>query len=165
VTISRGPGSPSSRRRQGTRFAFAPARNVSFAAGVTALTAVFVGALWLQWYLGFPWFFRILTGLVDLLLVYIVIDLWLGRHRRRRGNGTLRVRHTVLGAGRSRTLAAAEIASIDLHINMQTQGRYGTPYYEVRAGSRTAAGCRWETASATSGTPSGWPRRCARRLD
>jgi len=28
---------------------------------------------------------------------------------------------------------AAEIASIDLHINMQTQGRYGTPYYQVRA--------------------------------
>ena len=40
---------------------------------------------------------------------------------------------TLLGAGARRTLAAAEIASIDLHINMQTQGRFGTPYYEVRA--------------------------------
>jgi len=46
---------------------------------------------------------------------------------------------TLLGAGARRTLAAAEIASIDLHINMQTQGRYRTP--------------------------SGWPRRCGRRLD
>jgi len=117
----------------GTRFAFAPARNVSFATGVTALTAVFVAALWLQWYLSFPWFFRIVTGLVDLLLVYVVIDLWLGSTVVTVGEGILHVRHAVLGAGSSRTLAAAEIASIDLHINMQTQGRFGTPYYEVRA--------------------------------
>jgi len=41
--------------------------------------------------------------------------------------------NTVLGLGGTRTLRAVEIASIDPHINMQTQGRYGTPYYEVRA--------------------------------
>ena len=81
--------------------------------------------------------FPIVTGLVDLLLVYIVIDLWLGKTVVTAGNGTLRVRHTVLGAGGSRTLAAAEIASIDLHINMQTQGRYGTPYYALRARLKT----------------------------
>ena len=117
----------------GTRFSFAPGRNVSFAIGVTAFTVVWTGALWLQWYLGFPWIFPILTGLIDLLLLYVVIDLWLGTTVVVAGNGTLRVRHAVLGAGGSRTLAAAEIASIDLHITMQTQGRYGTPYYAVRA--------------------------------
>jgi len=117
----------------GTRFVFAPRRNVSFASSVTALTAVFVGALWIQWYLGFPWIFRILTGLVDLLLVYIVLDLWLGATVVVAGNGTLRARHTLLGVGASRTLFKGEVASIDLHINMQTQGRYGTPYYEVYA--------------------------------
>jgi hypothetical protein len=117
----------------GTRFAFAPRRNVSFAIGVTALTSVFVGALWLQLYIGFPWIFPILTGLVDLLLVYIVLDLWLGATVVVAGNGTLRARHTLLGVGASRTLFKGEVASIDLHINMQTQGRYGTPYYEVRA--------------------------------
>ena len=117
----------------GMRFTFAPARNVSFAAGTTALTAIFVGALWMQFHLGFPWFFRIVTALVDLLLLSVVIDLWLGVTVVVAGNGTLRVRHTVLGLGNTRTLYAAEIASIELHINMQTQGRYGTPYYEVRA--------------------------------
>jgi hypothetical protein len=117
----------------GMRFAFAPGRNVSFATGVTAITVGFVGALWIQWHLGFPWFFRILTGLVVLLLVYVVIDLWLGTTVVVAADGTLRVRHTVLGAGRARTLAASAVASIDLHINMQTQGRYGTPYYELRA--------------------------------
>jgi hypothetical protein len=62
-----------------------------------------------------------------------VVDLWLGATVVTVGNGSLRVRHTVLGLGGTRTLYAAEIASIDLHINMQTQGRFGTPYYEVRA--------------------------------
>jgi len=47
------------------------------------------------------------------------------------------VRHSVLGAGGSRTLTAAEIATIELHISMQTQGRYGTPYYEIRARLRS----------------------------
>ena len=117
----------------GMRFTFAPMRNVSFAVGVTAFTAVWTGALWVQWYLGFPWIFPILTGLIDLLLLYVAIDLWLGTTVVVAGNGMLRVRHTALGAGSNRTLAAAEIATIELHISMQTQGRYGTPYYELRA--------------------------------
>jgi hypothetical protein len=121
----------------GTSFTFAPRRNVSFAVGVTSFTAVWTGALWIQWYLGFPWIFPILTGLVDLLLVYVVIELWLGKTVVTAGNGMLRVRHTVLGAGGTRTLAAAEIATIELHISMQTQGRHGTPYYEVRARLRS----------------------------
>jgi hypothetical protein len=117
----------------GMRFTFAARRNVSFVAGVTGLTSVFVGALWVQWYLGFPWFFQVATGLIDLLLVYVVIDLWLGVTTVVAANGALRVRHSLLGAGSERTLLAGEVASIDLHINMQTQGRYGTPYYQVRA--------------------------------
>jgi hypothetical protein len=118
---------------EGTRFSFAPRRNPSFAANVTGLTAVFLGALWLQLYIGFPWIFAILTGLVDLLLVYVVLDLWLGATVVVAGNGALRARHTLLGMSSSRALYAGEIAAIDLHINMQTQGRYGTPYYQVRA--------------------------------
>ena len=121
----------------GTTITFAPMRNTSFAFGVAAFTTVWTGALWVQWHLDFPWIFPILTGLVDLLLVYVVVDLWLGKTVVTAGNGMLRVRHTVLGAGGSRLLAAAEIASIDLHISMQTQGRYGTPYYELRARLKT----------------------------
>jgi hypothetical protein len=125
ITVEPGP--------DGTTITFAPMRNMSFAFGVAAFTTVWTGALWVQWYLGFPWIFPILTGLIDLLLVYVVLDLCLGTTVVAAGNGTLRVRRTMLGAGRVRTLAAAEIASIDLHISMQTQGRYGTPYYDLRA--------------------------------
>jgi hypothetical protein len=122
---------------EGTSVTFAPARNLAFAANVTGLTAVFVGALWLQWYLGFPWIFWIVTGLVDLLLVYVVIDLWFGKTVVVAGHGTLQVRHSLLGVGGRRTWLAAEIAAIDLHVTMQTQGRYGTPYYAVRARLKT----------------------------
>jgi hypothetical protein len=118
---------------EGLTFRFAPRRNVAFAVGVTAFALLWTGAVWLQWFLGFPWIFPILFGLFDLLFVYIVIDLWLGRTVVTAGSGTLRVRRTVFGVGSTRTVAAADIASIELHIGMQTQGRHGTPYYDVRA--------------------------------
>ena len=117
----------------GTTFRFGAMRNVAFAVGVTAFTAIWTGALWLQWFLGFPWIFPLLTGLVDLLLIYIVLDVWCGTTTVTAGSGDVRVHHSVLGLGGTRVIAAAEIASLDLHIGMQTQGRYGTPYYEVRA--------------------------------
>jgi hypothetical protein len=117
----------------GLHIRFAPARNVSFATVVTGFTALFAGALWVQWRLGFPWIFPFFTALVDLLLLYVTVELWLGTTSILAGNGELRVRHTLLGCGSSRTLFGGEIAAIDLHIGMQTQGRYGTPYYDVRA--------------------------------
>jgi hypothetical protein len=115
------------------RVRFARARNVSFAAGVTSFTAAWTGALWLQWHLGFPWIFPILTGLIDLLLIYCALDLWLGVTIVTAGHGALRVHHRRLGMGGTRVIGAADIAAIELHISMQTQGRHGTPYYQVRA--------------------------------
>jgi hypothetical protein len=117
----------------GTMFTFAPRRNPGFASVVSAFTLFWTGALWLQWFLGFPLIFPIVTGLFDLLLIYIVIDLWLGATVVTTAAGTLRVRRSVVGSGSIRTVAAAEIARIELHIAMQTQGRFGTPYYDVRA--------------------------------
>ena len=95
---------------EGTSFRFAPRRNLSFAAGVTVFTAIWTAALWLQWHLGFPWIFPIVTGLVDVLLVFIVADLWLGTTIVTIGAGTVRLRHTVLGVGSTKAIAAAEIA-------------------------------------------------------
>jgi hypothetical protein len=73
------------------------------------------------------------TGLFELLLAFITLELWLGTTTVTAAAGQLRVRHTLLGIGGTRVIAAAEVASIELHIGMQTQGRYGTPYYDVRA--------------------------------
>ncbi len=121
--------------QDGMAYTFGAMRNVSFAVGLTAFTAIWTGALWVQWKVGFPWILPILaiTGLVELLLVVVVIDLWLGSTTTTIGSGHVRRRHTVLGLGTTRTIAASDIATIDLHISMQTEGRYGTPYYDVRA--------------------------------
>jgi hypothetical protein len=125
ITVQPAPG--------GMAFRYAPMRNVPFAIGITAFTALWTGALWVQIYLGFPWFFPIVTGLFDLLLGFITLELWLGTTTVTAAAGELRVHHTLLGIGGTRVIAAADIASIGLHIGMQTQGRYGTPYYDIRA--------------------------------
>ena len=117
----------------GMAFRYARMRNPPFAIGITAFTALWTGALWVQIYLGFPWFFPIVTGLFDLLLVFITLELWLGTTTVTAAAGELRVHHTLLGIGGTRVLGAADIASIELHIGMQTTGRYGTPYYDIRA--------------------------------
>ena len=114
-------------------FRFAPMRNVSMAMGTTAFTAIWTGALWFQIHVGFPWIFPIVTGLFDLLLLAIVFDLWLGTTVMTVADCTARRRHGLVGFGRTRTIAGAEIARIELNISMQTSGRYGTPYYDVRA--------------------------------
>jgi hypothetical protein len=125
ITVQPAPG--------GMAFRYARMRNVPFAIGITAFTALWTGALWLQIYLGFPWFFPIVTGLFDLLLGFITLELWLGTTTVTAAAGELRVRHTLLGIGGTRVIGAADVASIELHIGMQTQGRYGTPYYQLRA--------------------------------
>jgi hypothetical protein len=119
----------------GMAYTFGAMRNVSFAVGLTAFTVIWTGALWVQWKVGFPWILPILviTGLVELLLVVVVVDLWLGSTTTTVGSGEVRRRHTLLGLGSTRAIAASDIASVDLHISMQTEGRYGTPYYDVRA--------------------------------
>jgi hypothetical protein len=125
ITVQPAPG--------GMAFRYARMRNVPFAIGITAFTALWTGALWVQIYLGFPWFFPIVTGLFDLLLGFITLELWLGTTTVTAAAGELRVHHTLLGIGGTRVIAAADVASIEPHIGMQTQGRYGTPYYDLRA--------------------------------
>ena len=117
----------------GMTYTFGAFRNRSFTMSLTALTAVWTGSLWLQWYLQFPIIFPIVTGFFELILIAIVVDLWLGSTIVTVGSGTVRRQHRVLGVTTTREIAAPEIARLDLHINMQTEGRYGTPYYELRA--------------------------------
>ena len=117
----------------GTAYHFGAMRNVSFAAGMTVFILIWTGGLWLQWRVGFPWIFPLLFGLFELLLIVVAIDLWFGAITVTIGAGVVRRRHTILGLGSTREIPAADIAQIDLPITMQTTGRSGTPYYELRA--------------------------------
>jgi hypothetical protein len=118
---------------EGTKYYFAARRNPSFAMGVTVFTLIWTGALALQYTLEFPRIFVAATGLVELLLLLIVADLWFGSTTVTIGAGTVRRRHGMFGLGSTRVIPCQIINSLDLHIGMQSSGRSGIPYYDLRA--------------------------------
>ena len=63
----------------------------------------------------------------------IAADLWLGTTTVTVGPHTVRCRQAIAGVGTTRVIVSTDIVKIDLHISMQTTGRSGTPYYEIRA--------------------------------
>jgi hypothetical protein len=118
---------------EGTQYYFAAARNASFAGGLTMFTLLWTGALWLQYALDFPWIFVVATAGFELLLLYIVLDGWFGTTTVTIGSDSVRRRTTLLGMGSTRSIPNRSITRLDLHISMQSTGRSGTPYYELRA--------------------------------
>lgn len=117
----------------GVEYHFGAARNPSFAIGLTVFVLIWTSALWLQIAIDAPVLFPLLTGLFELLLLVIAADLWLGTTTVTVGPHTVRCRRAIAGLGTTRVIASTDIVKIDLHISMQTSGRSGTPYYEIRA--------------------------------
>ena len=117
----------------GTQYRFAAGRNGSFALGMAGFFAIWTGSLWLMTHLGAPWIFSVVFGLFDLLFLFIVLDLCFGVTTLTVGNGAVRRVYTMLGMGWRSGIPLENIRKIDLHINMQTSGRHGTPYYALRA--------------------------------
>jgi hypothetical protein len=117
----------------GFEYHFGAARNPSFAIGLTTFALICTGALWLQIAIDAPVLFPLLTGLFELLLLVIAADLWLGTTTVTVGPHTVKCRQAIAGVGTTRAIASTDIVKIDLHISMQTTGRSGTPYYEIRA--------------------------------
>jgi hypothetical protein len=98
----------------GMEYYFGPARNVSFGLGVTIFTLIWTGALALQFVLDIPWIFIIVTGLVELLLLLIVADVWFGTTTVTIGGGVVRRRHALLGMGGTKVIPAGSgVNSID----------------------------------------------------
>jgi hypothetical protein len=128
----------------GTEYHFAPGRNVGFAAGTTAFLLLWTGSLWLQWYLSAPWIFLVLTGLFELVMIAIVTDLWCGSTTVIVGANDIRRRRSTLGLGRWESIPSSRIRDLRPQITMQSTGRSGTPFYELRAtldgGRRVAFG-------------------------
>jgi hypothetical protein len=116
-----------------TVFRFAPARNPSFALGLTAFLAIWTGALTLQRVLGVPWVFIAMTAAVEILLVVVAVDLWLGVTVVAVGDGRIDRTYRVLGIPSRRTWNVPDVKAIDIAITSQTSGPTGTPYYDVRA--------------------------------
>jgi hypothetical protein len=116
----------------GTEFYFPAARNVGFAAGMTAFAGIWTGAVVFMVQLGAPFFFPLVFGLFDLLFVVIVVQVWLGTSRVVVKAGSVRVQRGLLGSGAVREFSAAEIAGIRTAITAQQGGSTGTLYYTVQ---------------------------------
>jgi hypothetical protein len=118
---------------QGTEYRYEAARNRSFACGTTFFLLLWTGFLWMQYVLEVPWIFIVVTGFFDLLILLIVCELWFASTTVSIGEGTVSRRITMLGMGGTRVIPFHAIKKLDLHISMQSTGRSGTPYYEIRA--------------------------------
>ncbi|MBI4465519.1 MAG: hypothetical protein HY647_12510 [Acidobacteria bacterium] len=116
----------------GTEYRFAAALNPKAAVALTGFLLLWSGAVWLLYALEAPLVFLAVFGLFEVLLIVLALDLWFGATRLTIGSGSLRHRHTVLGLGFTRTLSFAEISGLKIHIGMQSGGRSGTPYYDIR---------------------------------
>jgi hypothetical protein len=127
--------------RRGTEIYFPPARNPGFAIGITVFTAIWLGAIALMPVLHAPMLFPIIFGVVALLLVYVLLEAWLGVTRVTAGDGQVTIATGWLVPRRERTIRAAEIKGVTTRIASQ-QGDTG--FYDITiettAGARVAAG-------------------------
>ncbi len=117
----------------GTEYYFEAARNRSFAAGTSVFLLLWTGFLWLQYSLEAPWIFIAVTGFFELLILLIVGELWFGSTTVSISSEAVRRRVGMFGTGATRVIPAQSVKKLDLHISMQSAGRAGTPYYEIRA--------------------------------
>ncbi|MEP6688673.1 MAG: hypothetical protein ABJC36_10020, partial [Gemmatimonadales bacterium] len=130
-----------SRTRRGTEIYFPAARNPGMAAGLTVFTLIWTGATWATIAFGAPLFFPVVFGAFGLLLMFMVIDQWIGVTRVTADRIGVTVASGWIVPRGERTLRAAEVAEVTTKIGGQA-GR--TPYYNVvivtSAGKRIPGG-------------------------
>jgi hypothetical protein len=114
--------------RRGTEVLFPAARNPGVATSVTFFLLLWLGCIALQLYFRAPLVFPVVTGLIGLLIVISVLNLWLGVSRVTADSGSLAWATGYLFPGRERTLQASEVADVVASIGMQAGT---TVYYDV----------------------------------
>ena len=127
--------------RRGTEIYYPRARNPGMAGGLTAFTALWVGATWLAAALDAPLVFPLVFGAFGLLLAAFVLDAWLTVTRVTVGDGRVAVASGWLAPSREKVVTAGEMSDVTTRIGAQAGG---TVYYDVMvmttAGKRVAAG-------------------------
>ncbi len=150
----------------GTEYYFGAARNFGAAVGMTVFLIIWLGAIWLQLYLGAPMLFPIVCGLLGVLIFVAVIHLWVGVTLVRIEAGAVTIRRSVLGLGRRREIPCSDITAVKAEIGMQ-QGQTATQsakaYYDIKLHRKVGRPNPPAAALATNEKPSGWPRICGQR--
>jgi hypothetical protein len=129
------------RNRRGTEIVFPAGRNRGAAIGLTLFLLLWLGAIMAMVLLGAPLVFPIVFGLFAALLMWAVLDQWLGVARVTAGDGAVRVASGLITAGRERLVPSPEVVEVVTRIGMQAGG---TPYYDIvvvrRNGRKVVAG-------------------------
>jgi hypothetical protein len=77
-------------------------------------------------------FFPIVFSLFGALILWLVLDLWFGTTRVVVDVDEVRVKNAILGLGSTRRYLPSEFADVKKKIGMQSGGRNGTAYYQIR---------------------------------
>lgn len=114
--------------RRGTEMHFPAARNPGAAAGATGFLLLWAGAIAVMLSLGAPRLLAGVFGVVGLLVLWGVLELWLRVTRVTADAGEVIVATGYLSPGRERRIPMAEIAEVKTRIGMQAGSR---PYYDL----------------------------------
>jgi hypothetical protein len=133
IRVSAGP--------RGTRIVFPAGRNPGAALGLTVFAGLWGGIVWLLLNLRAGPFFVGVFGLVESVLVYAVLRMWLRVVEVTAGRDGVAIASGFVGVGDPQTVAAADITGVDVAIGMQA----GTAVYYAlmvvrKDGRRVSAG-------------------------
>ncbi|HWP84218.1 MAG TPA: hypothetical protein VNN17_03440 [Terriglobia bacterium] len=118
----------------GTEFLFKAARNKGAAIGITVFFALWTAVVSFIPLLETPGILFIIFGLIDLVLLLVVLHRWFGSTRLVIGGGQLHYRYSLLGIPVANgVMPASDISKLTLNVGMQSGGRSGTAYYDIRA--------------------------------
>ena len=106
----------------GTEFYFAPFRNPGQVLLLMSFTAVWTGMIYFMLHMHAPWFFPVVFGFFDFLLIYAVVRSALGSFHIEVGDGKIVFRRALLGFGTAREIAFPDIARVLTVTGLQQQG-------------------------------------------
>ena len=143
----------------GTEFYYRAARNVGSATALTVFLVIWVGVVWLQFYMEFPVIFPIVFGAFGVLLFLAAIDLWFSTTRvvidsgmdsgraLSKDSGRVTIRRSTLGISSTKEIPISEIGQVKLNIGMQqsqTATQSAQAYYDIeihrKIGKKVKAG-------------------------
>ena len=122
----------------GTEFYYRAARNVGSAMALTAFLLIWVGVVWLQFYMEFPVLFPVVFAAFGILIFIGAIDLWFSTTRvvieSDRESGKVKIRRSTLGISSTKEIPISQIKEIKLDIGMQqsqTATQSAKAYYDI----------------------------------
>jgi hypothetical protein len=116
----------------GTEFYFPALRTPSRALFLLIFTAIWTGVVYFLFRSSAPWFFPVVFGFFDLLMIFAVFHVVLGTSRIRVGSGELTSTSRVLGVGSTKRFSVSEIAAVVAVTSGQQGGTQGQSMYAIR---------------------------------